>query len=534
MTGPINDILIVGGGTAGWLAAAYLAKQLGTSRPDGVKITLIESSTIPTVGVGEGTFPTMRLTLAALGIEEAEFMRESAATFKQGFKFVDWVDAPVGDEHRYYYHPFDVPHTMERGGDLTPYWLLGVGGDTPYGDAVTLQNSVCKADRAPKRLDDAQYRGPINYAYHIDAGKFAVFLKRIATGFGVKHLVGTIDKVNLDETGAIESLVAPEHGTLKAGLYIDCTGFAGLLIGKALQEPMKDISRFLFADHALAINVPYAAPDTPIASATLATAHEAGWTWDIGLGTRRGVGYSYSSHHTTHERAEEILRAYVGPQAKGLDTLRIRMRVGYRKEQWKKNCVAIGLSGGFLEPLESTGIILIENAIRLVADYFPRSGDLDAVAKVFNHTMTTRYDRCIDFVKMHFSLTRRTDNDFWRDNANPASLPDSLRAMLEVWKYRSPSHVDMGTVYDTFGVPSYKFVLYGMGFVSDLSANKSAYPHVDEARKEFSRVKAAERQAIAALPDHRAAIEHICKHGFLPTDMSRPSAKTPLPDVIAR
>ena len=519
---PIDHILIVGGGTAGWLTAAYLARRLGTNRPDGVKITLIESSEIGIIGVGEGTFPTIQTTMRAIGVDEAAFMKGANATFKQGIKFVDWAEAPKRGKSRHYYHPFANPRLLNGGVDLAPYWLMAKGPGS-LADAVTLQEKVCEAGRAPKRIDDPQYGGPMAYAYHFDASRLAGFLKDTAVALGVRRVLGNVQDVNLDEAGAIASLTTAEHGELKAGLYVDCTGFAGAMIGKALGAGWTDCGDTLFVDRALAMQVPYDRPDAPIATTTVSTAHEAGWTWDIGLPERRGIGYVYSSRHTDDARAEEVLRGYIGPAARTLTPRHLKLRIGYRETPWVKNCVAVGLSGGFLEPLESTGIVLIEAAAYLLAKAFPRSGGMEAPARLFNRAMTDRYLRAIDFLKLHYCLSRRTDNAFWTDNADPQTIPETLRDLLSMWRERPPNAFDFPNLHESFKWFNYQYVLYGMGHESDLTGNRSAYPHGALAAQEFQKVQQASHRAVAALPGHRALINEVYRNGF----------RTPAPGGIA-
>jgi tryptophan halogenase len=517
MDSGLDSIVIVGGGTAGWLTAALLAKRLGTARPDGVKITLIESSDIGTIGVGEGTFPTFRRTLRTIGVDEAEFMRACSAAFKQAIRFVDWEHAPVGGKHTHYYHPFNVPHLMSMAADMAPYWALGNAGDgVPFSDATTLQDKVVDALKAPKRIDDAPYDGPMNYAYHLDAAKLAVFLKNTGVKLGVRHLIGNVEKVGLDEQGAIARLITAEHGTLEAGLYIDCTGFAGMLIGRTLGEPWRDVTDMLFVDRAVAMQVPYPREDAPIIPATVSTAHETGWTWDIGLDTRRGIGYCYSSRYSDDDRAEQVLRDYIGPAAEGRTARRIKMRVGFRDRQWVKNCVSIGLSAGFLEPLESTGIIQIEAAAHMIAEYFPRHGDMARVANHFSTIMRRRFEMAVDFIKLHYYLTKRTDNAFWIDNTKPETASDALKDKIELWRRRPPSALDFDTTYEAFKYQSYQYILFGLGFRPDMRGNESAYPFVEEAQREFRRVQAASQQALKALPDHRKLLDEVYRHGFRP------------------
>ncbi len=362
------EILIVGGGTAGWLTAAWLAKHLGG--PGGVQVSLIESSDIPTVGVGEGTFPTIARTLAALGVDEAEFMRESAAAFKQGIRFVDWVHPQSAGRRRHYYHPFALPRAVDDL-ELLPYWLLGEAGSVSWADAATLQEKVCDAGCAPKRETDAGFRGPMNYAYHLDAGRFGAYLARLAQGAGRaahrRHRVARRARRGGRDRGRGDG----EHGTLTAGLYVDCTGFRAELIGRALGVPFVPKGDVLFVDRAVVMQVPHEDEHAEVPPYTISTAHEAGWTWDIALPTRRGVGYVYSSRHTDSTRAEAVLRDYVGPRAHDLAVRELPLSIGWRAQHWVKNCVAVGLAGGFLEPLESTGIILIEAAAYMIASVLP-------------------------------------------------------------------------------------------------------------------------------------------------------------------
>jgi len=505
----IDHILIVGGGTAGWLTAAWLARHLG---PGGVRITLVESPDIATVGVGEGTFPTIARTLCALGVDEAEFMRESAAAFKQGIRFVDWQGQASAGQRRHYYHPFALPREVEDF-ELLPYWLSGEAGNASWADASTLQERVCEAGRAPKRITDAGFRGPMNYAYHLDAVRFGAFLARVARGLGVEHRIGTVTRVDVDETGAIRGVVTQEHGTLQAGLYIDCTGFRAELIGTALGVPFQSRGDVLFVDRAVVMQVPHESESTPIPPYTISTAHEAGWTWDIALPARRGVGYVYSSNHTDVTRAEAVLRDHVGERARDLPVRHLPLSIGWRERHWVKNCVAVGLAGGFLEPLESTGIILIEAAAYLIASLFQRDGDLAPAAARFNRLMTARYERIVDFIKLHYCLTRRTDSAFWRDNADPATVPESLLALLEMWRHRPPGRFDLTMDHETFALANYQFVLYGMGFQTRLDSG-GAHRHAARAREEFARIQAAARHAVAALPAHRELLHRVNQAGF--------------------
>jgi tryptophan halogenase len=508
---PVQNVLIVGGGTAGWLTAAFMARTLATATGAGVSITVVESSDIGIIGVGEGTFPSIRGTLAAIGIDEARFVRECNATFKQGIHFVDWVRPPGAPGADHYFHPFSLPSQRAGGPDLLPYWLLGADASgAAFAQASTMQKQVADAAHGPKRAGDGDYLGPLNYAYHFDAGRFATLLATHAKSLGVIHKMATVDTVTLAEDGSISGVVTGECGTLTADLYIDCTGFHAALIGKALGSPFRSVNDVLFVDSALAMQVPYATADAAIPSYTISTAHEAGWTWDIGLQQRRGIGYVYSSRYTDDIRAEQVLRSYIGPAADAFTPRKLRLNVGYRDVQWVKNCVAVGLSGGFLEPLESSGIGLIETAAYLVSYLFPRDGDMEPVAKLFNDMMRARYERIVDFVKMHYCLTQRTDSPFWIDNTDTRTIPATLQEKLAMWRCRPPHRLDFVVDLEMYPPSSWQYVLYGMEFKTDLGPSRAAYPRMDEARHEFAMIQKMGQRALADLPTHRALVNSLC------------------------
>lgn len=491
-------VVILGGGTAGWLAAAYLSRTL--KMPG---ITLVESSEIGIIGVGEGTFPTIRSTLANVGISETEFLVRADATFKQGVLFEGWA---TGTDS--YFHPFNLP----VGGQdeaLLPHWLAdGSAQRLAWADAVTVQEQVIRAGRAPKRPEDGDFSGPMNYAYHFDAARFADYMCDISIAAGVERVEGIVATVERADDGDIAALTLGDGRRVEGDFFLDCSGFRALLIGRTLGARFLPCGDSLFNDRALAMQVPYRSPDAPVRPYTLATAHAAGWTWDIGLTQRRGVGYVYSSRHCSDDEAEATLRRYVGPEGDALTPRQLRFDTGYRDRQWIGNCVAVGLSAGFFEPLESTGIMLIEASLRMIGDFLV-PGDRaarDAAARSFNRLMTARFEHIVHFLKLHYCITRRTDTAYWRDNADPASIPAALRDMLAQWRNRPPSRFDFVVDVETFLPPSYHYILYGMGFDTRLAAGAGRYPGAAEARDIFARVRAAHAGARDALPDHRALL----------------------------
>lgn len=504
-----REILIVGGGTAGWMAAAYLARSLGQS----VGITLLESPEIGIIGVGEGTFPTIRDTLRFLGIDEGRFVREAAATFKQGVRFTGWQQPARGKPHSYF-HPFEPPFYAE-GANLVPYWLLqDEVARPPFAEAMTIQNRVAEAKRAPKQPDDGDFAGPLNYAFHFDAVKLSRVLAARARELGVVHLTGRLHEVVLDDRGGI-ARVETEAGPLTADLFVDCTGFRAELIGRALGSPFQAIGDQLFTDRALTCKLPYDHADAPIESYTVATAHEAGWIWDIGLADARGIGCVYASRYIDDDRAAEILAGYLGARAGEVTPRRLTFEAGWRERPWIGNCVAVGLAGGFLEPLESTGVVLIEAAVGMIAELFPHHGPVDLPARRFNELMTARLANIVNFLKLHYCLSGRSE-PFWRDNADPATIPARLRELLEQWRYRPPSRFDFTLDVESFAFFNYQYILYGMGFGTDLSAGRADFPDTAEAERLFARIRTFGERATRDLPSHRALVERFASAPLSP------------------
>jgi glycine/D-amino acid oxidase-like deaminating enzyme len=503
-----RSILIVGGGTAGWLTAAYLAKFLDLPDHPHLEITLLESPDIGTIGVGEGAFPTMRTTLQFLGIDETRFIRSTGATFKQGIRFDDWLRTPRDGTHGHYFHPFEAPFYTEEA-SLVPYWLLqDERTRPPFAEAVTIQNRVAEAQRGPKRPDEGEFTGPLNYAYHFDAGLLGEVLAERARELGVRHIKDMVERVALTDDGMIDHVVGHQNGALRADLFVDCSGFRAELIGRALASPFKSAKPHLFTDRALACKLPYDRPDAPLPSFTIAAAHAAGWTWDIALAGARGIGTVYSSAHMSDDEAEAVLRAHVGPRIVDASPRIIPFEPGYRERQWIGNCVAVGLSAGFLEPLESTGVVLIEAAVSMIAELFPHNGPIDAPAKRFNALMSARFDNIVTFLKLHYCLSQR-EEPFWRDNVDPASIPDRLKELLEQWRYRPPNRYDFILDLESFAFFNYQYILYGMDFKTDLSAGRADFPNARAAEKLFRKIRTFGERATADLPSHRALIEQI-------------------------
>lgn len=456
-----HKVLIVGGGTAGWISAGILA----ASHPD-VEVTVVESANTPPVGVGEGTWPTMRKTLRLMGISEADFLRASAASFKQGSQFIAWR---TGDPQESYYHPFSPVADLSK--NLPPvYTPKSREAPLSFAQAFCPQLSLCEFNKAPKQATMKEYQGAANYGYHLDASKFSAFLSDwCQKNLGVNHLWADVTQTHLNEEGAIRSLATLQGAELTADLFIDCTGFSARLIGQALGSPFVDKRDELFVDSALALQLPYENDMAEMASVTRSTAQQAGWIWDIGLQQRRGIGYAFSSRHTDLEEAERCLRSYAKNQ--DLPIKHLQFTPGYRRQPWIKNCVAVGLSAGFVEPLEASSLMLVEISAHYLAERLSFSNKAMAiVAEQFNQEMCRHWNSVVDFIKLHYILSERDsgkESCFWRDNRQEQTISASLRARLLSWQDIAPSQYDVEFRGELFSWLSYQYILYGMGQVPD-------------------------------------------------------------------
>jgi len=494
----VARVVIVGGGTAGWLAACLLAASTDLA------VTLIESPDIPTIGVGEGTWPTMRRTLERIGIGEAEFLLACDGAFKQGSRFDGWRTGGADDS---YHHPFTPP---VAGGprEVVDAWRRD--GARAFAETVSAQPGVCALDLAPRQRTMPDYAGALNYAYHLDAGKFAALLSRHAARLGVLHLRDTVTGVARAENGDIAAVATRANGAVAGDLFIDCTGHAALLIGGHCGVGLIDRGAELFNDRALAVQVPVA-PDSPIASETIATAHAAGWIWDIGLPGRRGVGCVYSSAHLDDDAAAATLGRYLRRTAPGADLpapRRLSFRSAHRERFWERNCLAIGLAAGFLEPLEASAIVMIELSLHALLDGFPASrAAMPIHARRFNDLFRQRWDRVVEFLKLHYVLSER-EEPYWRDHRAAASVPPQLAELLTVWRHQPPSIADLPMAEEIFPAASYQYVLYGMGFPAPANGvvrqlSRSALPgRLDEIRRRA-------RALTASLPTHRAYLDGL-------------------------
>lgn len=506
MSAPVRKIVIVGGGSAGWITAGLLAAKNRPTNGEGIQICVIESPDIPIIGVGEGTWPTMRTTLRTLGIREADFVRNCHASFKQGSKFRHWRR---GDQSEFYYHPFDLPEGFEEQ-NVAEYWLEN-GGNLSFSATVCPQEHICERHLAPKQITSPDYGGFSNYGYHLDAGAFSGFLRQhCVEHLGVQHIADTMVGLKAHENGDIESIETKNSGAIAGDLFIDCTGFRSLLLGEHFGVPLKSKSDILFQDTALAVQAPYREGD-PVQSSTVATAQAAGWIWDVSLSTRRGVGHVYSSSHMDEESAVTCIREYLGMDEREFAKLSVRklgIGSGYRETFWKQNCIGIGLSAGFLEPLEASALMLIETSANMVADNMPTTRDqMEDASAVFNASLHKIWDHIIHFLKLHYCLSDR-EEAFWRDNRTASSMPESLRNDLSLWTQHAPWR-DNGEGHVVFPPASYQYVLYGMGFGTQTTSSSVSEHLKVFAQKKFDTVERTASRLTTMLPTNRALLDQI-------------------------
>ena len=499
-----QNILIVGGGTAGWLTAAMLRR----CAPPTVTISLIESSTIPTVGVGEATLPGIIQVLRYIGIDEAEFLYECDAIFKLGIRFSRW------NPRRDFWHPFGA---VTGPVVLVNDWLRRFAADSaaPPVDDVLGQGTwrIASANLAPQSAGRPPFSGDLRvYAYHMDAGRYAELLKRHAVAAGVRHVVDDVTEVEVGQDGWIRRVQTAGHGALNADLFFDCTGFRGMLINAALGEPFVSYGAHLWCDRAVAINVPgEPAERGDLPPYTLSTARSAGWIWEIPLFSRTGTGYVYSSGYLSPEQAEAELREHLGV-TDDIPARHIRMRVGRNRRIWVGNCIAVGLAGGFIEPLESTGIGLIEDTAEFFLYFSPDLSWDEALAEKMNSFMAARYDFVRDFVTCHYLTAARDDTPFWRElHRDPGVQTPGVGEVLDQWHRGALAGLRLAD-----GSPA-PFTPYSWAYIiggNELRPQRvtSAGPDpadLARAAAQLAASTAAVAQVAARLPDNRQRVREL-------------------------
>lgn len=513
----IKELVILGGGTAGWMTASYLGKALQGA----VNITLLEAPAIPRIGVGEATVPNLQSAFFDyLGIPETEWMRECNASFKTGIKFVNWrtpgAGAPdprdLGEGTDYFYHHFaNLPEHDHI--PLSHYWFL----KKQRGEAVGSFDRECfgEAPALDAKLGPwyADGRPATGYAWHFDAHLVADFLRRFATEKqGVRHIEDQLTSVETDDRGYITALRTKDGRRLAGDLFVDCSGFRGLLINKTMEEPFLDMGDQLLCDSAVAAAVPHDGEAVGVEPFTSAIAMSSGWTWKIPMLTRFGTGYVYSSKFTDQDTATEEFCALWGLDPAETPLNHVRFRVGRNRRAWVRNCVSIGLSSCFVEPLESTGIYFIYSAVYQLAKNFPDKRFDPTLVNRFNREIESMFDFTRDFIQTHFYFSPRTDTAFWRANKE-LPLGDDIREKIEFYRSGIPvnSSVTGERVYygntevenkNFWNNTNYWCIFAGLGFLPErvLPALHYKPASVESVDSVFQDMRTREAHLLADLP----------------------------------
>ena len=497
---PVRHVCVVGGGSAGWMTALMLATTAYGQR---LKVTVVESPEVGIIGVGEGSTNWLRQFFEVVGIEESEWMPACNATYKSGITFERWSTKP-GFER--YFHPFastldnmvmpvfvDNAHARLDGADVDA-----------HPDRFFVSATLARRGLAPRPRENFPF--DVGYGYHFDATLLGQFLSRKAVARGVQHLTRHVRQVLLDEQGNVSGLRLEGDEVLQADFFVDCTGFASLLIGQALKTPFIAFGENLFNDAAIAVPTPL---EGPIESQTVSTALGYGWAWKIPLRQRCGNGYVYSSAHCSADAAETELRRHLGLLDADVSARHLKMRVGRMAQVWNRNCVAVGLSQGFIEPLEATALLFVQRTAAMLVEAL-EEGDLGPAAQErFNETMRQRFENTRDYIVAHYKTNSRTDTDYWMANAENMHLSDSLRGVLMTWMSRQPlaPALRAGRFGQGYPIMSWYALLCGMGVFPD--ADEAQPPLVDHARHRLASVDNFVSRSALNFPDHRALLADI-------------------------
>jgi len=504
----VKHIVIVGGGSSGWSTAAYMSRFL-----KGINISLIESSDIPVIGVGESTLPPIVDFMQAMEFTEEDWLARCNGTIKSAIRFKNFHQ--VGEPAIWF--PFE-PVEIVQGRPLSRYWHYHHIHDPAYKDRFSFYDynflvpEICRQGKTVKSIPGT------TYAYHVDAGLWGELLKERATGNGVKHIVDTITTVNREDNGNIQSLSRENGPDLEADLFIDCSGFQSLLLDKTMQEPFDEYYDYLFNDKAVAMRIPYQDKNAEMASFTNCHALSSGWAWTVPLYNRLGTGYVYCSAYKTREEAEEELRAHLGiDRTQDCKARHIDIRVGKHHRTWVSNCIAIGLSAGFIEPLESTGLFIVQGAVQLLTSILSKNNGYSAADRqVYNDSITRLLEIIRDFLVCHYALTEREDSPYWRDVKYTTRISDSLSEKLQLARLVMPDaqHINR---FDNASLAGFTFnegwqcILTGMDYLpfewDQLKQNHAGpfEPHIQANMNHANhrqQQRDAQKQRIGGMPSH--------------------------------
>lgn len=463
MAEPVRNITIVGGGTSGWITACFLARYFHQKIASGaLSITLIESPNIGIIGVGESTARPMADLLRLIGIQESEFIKRCNATFKLGGLFVDW-DRDENGNGVSWINPFFSQNDLHGVNPAYLYAQYGMkrgGGPVKedYTEAVSVCPALIRNFKGPRPIGSQDYQSEVPYSYHMDAVELAKMLQEHGKKLGVRQILDNVQEVRLDERGFVKELQLEENGVHPVELIFDATGFASVIIGKAMGEPFESYGNYMLNDRAAVVQMPHDDP-TELEPASRATALGAGWSFRVPLFNRVGTGYVFSSKFISDDDAVTEFKAFANvPEDKEMRI--IRMRIGKVRRSWVKNCVAIGLSSGFVEPLEATAIYSVQVALQWLMQYFPDSEFPETVTNHYNKLIDGLYEEIVSFISLLFHISNREDTPYWRAARHDLDIPEALRENLELWKYTLPDVLDLKSV-TFFTSTSYRAALMG-------------------------------------------------------------------------
>jgi len=494
-------IIIAGGGTAGWMSASLLQHSWPAS-----EIVLIESENIGTIGVGEGSTPGLRQFFKTLNISDQEWMPHCNATYKSGIEFPNWSEIPGYES---YFHPFFSTLDLETGNLFFKLAKEQKSGfpNNAHPDHFFISKQIASQHKAPISLNRQNFS--LDYGYHFDAGLLAVFLKKRCLGLGLQHISDDISDVETDETGGVKALITARNGAQSADLYIDCTGFKALIIQQSLKNEFLSFSDNLFNDRAVAIQTPKAIQST-IKTSTKSTALSNGWAWEIPLTNRYGNGYVYSSSFINPDQAEQELRTHLNLADK--DDVKVRhltMKVGRVDKHWNKNCLAVGLSQGFIEPLEATALMIVQYTLEtFIEQYTVNQQEQIKRQDQFNKKLNVMFEGVRDYIVTHYKTNTRSDSEYWLKCRENKNISNNLSALLDAWQNPSPNVFEDELNKQADGLvylrPSWFVILAGMGqFPRQALVKNNTVKHQQRAQQYC-------REVVGKLfPDHRQYLDRM-------------------------
>ena len=515
----VKNIIIVGGGSAGWMTAAHMSKSLPN-----ISISLIESPNVPIIGVGESTVPPIVDFMKSLGLEEKDWMPACNATYKSSISFRNFH----GTDNKRMWFPFSSPWTV-AGRRANRHWLYKYFTDDNFNDRFSIYDycslvpEICRQGKTVKSLQNS------SYAYHLDAVALGGYLKGYSTKRGVTHISDHITNITQNDDGSIKTLELENGDPITADLYIDCSGFRSLLLGQTLKEPFEDYYDYLFNDKAIAIRLPFDDKEKEMVSYTQCTSLSSGWVWTIPLYDRLGTGYVYSSKYLSPEKAEAEFREYLSKELGGAriaeaEARHLDIKVGKYKNTWVKNCVAIGLSAGFIEPLESTGLQIVQSQVYLLTELLKPDNDYNCTdVSVYNKNIRDLLDSIRDFLVCHYALTEREDTPYWKDVKYKTKISDALAEKLTIARNTMPAinnqHLfDTGSTLGGFGFnDGWFYILTGMNhlpFKNDshkmagIGSYEKAFADSEPEADQLVKSMKMEHSKIQQMPSHYQYLKH--------------------------